>query len=391
MDLDSLDLRANELDEVVSQPLPCSSVSLFGSASESVSGGAPASVGLVSLEEPARLVENLKAVLPVSIDPAVGEDTQSSSGIPPMSLSSPCSLVCGSVLRLSARPLVPGLVPVTRGLPPLVRPALIGLVVRVNHLALLGPVRRPSRSRTTTVSFSLFFIISMVYFSLFFLLMALTVISVNVNGLRDEHRRLGFLQWLSHLSASVVCLQETHAVSFADLQSWFSRFGFLCAGSFGSVHSCGVAVLYRPVFECKSVVCEFDGRFVLVELAFRGAVFRVASIYAPKRNPDRDDFFLFGVPMLVILLSLLFCAATSTRFLIVLLIVVVRVLLMFLVKVLQCCLACFRIVVLWISGGFGILVFLHFLGVGPMGPLPLASTSSVARMCGCPMCLLQTF
>ena len=122
--------------------------------------------------------------------------------------------------------------------------------------------------------------------------MALTVISVNVNGLRDEHRRLGFLQWLSHLSASVVCLQETHAVSFADLQSWFSRFGLLCAGSFGSVHSCGVAVLYRPVFECKSVVCEFDGRFVLVELAFRGAVFRVASIYAPNRNPDRDDFFV---------------------------------------------------------------------------------------------------
>ena len=85
---------------------------------------------------------------------------------------------------------------------------------------------------------------------------------------------------------------ETHAVSFADLQSWFSRFGFLCAGSFGSFHSCGVAVLYRPVFECKSVVCEFDGRFVLVELAFRGAVFRVASIYAPNRNPDRDDFFV---------------------------------------------------------------------------------------------------
>ena len=138
-------------------------------------------------------------------------------GIPPMSFSSPCPLVCGSVLRLSARPLVPGLVPVTRGLPPLVRPALIGLVVHVNHLALLGPVRRPSRSRTTTVSFSLFFIFSMVYFSFFFLLMALTVISVNVNGLRDEHRRLGFLQWLSHLSASIVCLQETHAVSFADL------------------------------------------------------------------------------------------------------------------------------------------------------------------------------
>ena len=46
-------------------------------------GGAPASVGLVSPEETARLVKNLKAVLPLSIDPAVGEDTQSSSGDTP--------------------------------------------------------------------------------------------------------------------------------------------------------------------------------------------------------------------------------------------------------------------------------------------------------------------
>lgn len=40
------------------------------------------------------------------------------------------------------------------------------------------------------------------------------------------------------------------------------------------------------------MVCEFDGRFVLFELAFRGAVFRVACIYAPNRNPDRDGFFV---------------------------------------------------------------------------------------------------
>ena len=39
MDLDSLDLRHNELNEVVSQPLPLSGVSPFGSASESASGG----------------------------------------------------------------------------------------------------------------------------------------------------------------------------------------------------------------------------------------------------------------------------------------------------------------------------------------------------------------
>ena len=122
--------------------------------------------------------------------------------------------------------------------------------------------------------------------------MALTVISVNVNGLRDGDNRLGFLQWLSHLSPSIVCLQETLAVSSDDLLSWFSRFGCLCAGSFGTNHSRGVVVLYRLVLECRSVVCEFDGRFVLVEFGLRGSVFRVASIYAPNRNPARDAFLV---------------------------------------------------------------------------------------------------
>ena len=89
-------------------------------------------------------------------------------GIRPLILLSPCPLVCGSVFRLSARPLVPGLVPVTRGPLPLVRPALIGLVVPASHLALLGLVHRPSPSRTTTVRLFIFlscllFIISMVF------------------------------------------------------------------------------------------------------------------------------------------------------------------------------------------------------------------------------------
>ena len=122
------------------------------------------------------------------------------------------------------------------------------------------------------------------------LLMALSAISINVNGFRDADKRLSFLQWLSHLSPSVVCLQETHAITLTELSSWVSGFGYLCAGSFGSHRSCGVAVLFRPVLLCRSVVCEFDGRFVLAEFGFRGSVFRVACAYAPNRNPERDSF-----------------------------------------------------------------------------------------------------
>ena len=55
--------------------------------------------------------------------------------------------------------------------------------------------------------------------------MALSLVSVNVNGLRDADKRLTLLQWLSHLSPSVVCLQETHALSSDKLSVWFWRFG----------------------------------------------------------------------------------------------------------------------------------------------------------------------
>ena len=53
----------------------------------------------------------------------------------------------------------------------------------------------------------------------------------------------GYVNWLSHLSPSVVCLQETHALSSDELSVWFSRFGYMFLGSFGSSYSCGVAIL----------------------------------------------------------------------------------------------------------------------------------------------------
>ena len=86
----------------------------------------------------------------------------------------------------------------------------------------------------------------------------------------------------------MVCLQETHALSSDELSVWFSRFSYLCLGSFGS-SSCGVTILYRPVL-CGSAVCDFDARFVPVEFNLRDSVFGVACCYAPNRNPDRDAF-----------------------------------------------------------------------------------------------------
>ena len=66
--------------------------------------------------------------------------------------------------------------------------------------------------------------------------MALSIISLNVYGLRDQDKRSGLQQWISSLPFNVdmVCLQEAHVVSQAEAFLWFSSAGFAVASSPGS-------------------------------------------------------------------------------------------------------------------------------------------------------------
>lgn len=122
---------------------------------------------------------------------------------------------------------------------------------------------------------------------------ALSIISVNVNGLRDRDKRAGFVQWLCSLPspADVVCLQECHCVSVDEVSFWFPGSGLLCAVSPGSNHSCGCIVLFRPTLSLIRSWSDDHGRFLQCEFSYRGKVFRVACVYAPNRNPEREEFY----------------------------------------------------------------------------------------------------
>ena len=125
------------------------------------------------------------------------------------------------------------------------------------------------------------------------LLMALSVLSLNCNGIRDQPKRAGLVQWLRSLPVSVdiVCLQETHCLSLSECSLWFQSSGFSCALSCGSVHSCGCVVLFRPSLSLVNSWGDDDGRYLQCEFAFCGISFRVCCIYAPNRNPAHDQFF----------------------------------------------------------------------------------------------------
>ena len=59
-------------------------------------------------------------------------------------------------------------------------------------------------------------------------IMAPQIISLNVKGIRNSHRRAGLLLWLRSLAVvpDVVCLQEAYCVSDVECQSWFRSSGF---------------------------------------------------------------------------------------------------------------------------------------------------------------------
>lgn len=123
--------------------------------------------------------------------------------------------------------------------------------------------------------------------------MALSLITLNVNGLRDVDKCAGVVHWLQSLPSpvDVVCLQETHCTSVEECPRWFSTMGLSCVASFGSSHLCGTVVLYHPRLSLARSWTNDVGRFVQYELTFQTKLFRVACVYAPNRNPARDDFF----------------------------------------------------------------------------------------------------
>ena len=58
----------------------------------------------------------------------------------------------------------------------------------------------------------------------------------------------------------------------------------------GSQKSCGCIILFRPCLSLVNFSSDDAGRFVLCEFRFQGKLFGVVSLYAPNRNPARDQF-----------------------------------------------------------------------------------------------------
>lgn len=110
--------------------------------------------------------------------------------------------------------------------------------------------------------------------------MAVSIISLNINGIRSPDKHAGVSQWLRSLPVvpDVVCLQEVHCVSDAECQSWFLSSGFQSVVSPCSNKSCGCIILFRPSVSLVKFSTDDVGWFVMCEFCFHGKSFRVVSV-----------------------------------------------------------------------------------------------------------------
>ena len=122
--------------------------------------------------------------------------------------------------------------------------------------------------------------------------MALSIFTLNANGLRDQSKCAGLLQWFRSLTVvpDIVCLQECHCSSDLECQTWFRSSGYLCALAARSTHACDCIILFRPTLSLVQFWSEPDGRFLMCEFRFCNQVFRVCCVYAPNSNPQRNHF-----------------------------------------------------------------------------------------------------
>lgn len=119
------------------------------------------------------------------------------------------------------------------------------------------------------------------------------LITLNVQGLRDNQKRLRLLQWIKEQRADVIFLQETHFTpdivsrvnsDFADFHTYHS---------FGSNLSKGCSVLINKKLNVDIIDTESDenGRFVFINLNLYDDIFSLLSLYAPNDRISRNTFF----------------------------------------------------------------------------------------------------
>ena len=126
---------------------------------------------------------------------------------------------------------------------------------------------------------------------------AITVITINANGLNDDAKRDNFFKQLrDHHKADIVCVQETHIVGrrITRVQDqWEKSTGGTSYWNPGpSSRSGGTGILLvNKSIRVKAIQKDSTGRILCLDLNHEGGNFQIMTIYGPNSPGDREFFF----------------------------------------------------------------------------------------------------
>ena len=126
----------------------------------------------------------------------------------------------------------------------------------------------------------------------FFFIMAITVLSVNVGGLRVPERCHDKLYEIAQYKTDFVLLQETHLDDEAMIKAYFPDSGIYHSPS-GSKFTRGVCVIARGDPEPTECIIDPAGRYVILRLVKNNQECMLISAYAPSGRNKADERLRF--------------------------------------------------------------------------------------------------
>ena len=119
----------------------------------------------------------------------------------------------------------------------------------------------------------------------------LSVVSLNVRGIREQTKRRSIFSYLKDQRANVYFLQETYSVP-ADENMWKNEWGGKIFFSHGTNHSKGVCTLINPSvnYQIDYSYANTSGRIILVTIVLGSQKISLCNIYAPNNQSNQFEF-----------------------------------------------------------------------------------------------------
>ena len=118
----------------------------------------------------------------------------------------------------------------------------------------------------------------------------ITIITLNVNGLNDDGKRLKIFQIIQNKKSHITLLQETHSKP-EQTTKWEKEWEGL--SYWETPKSSGVAILFRKDLQIEQLQIDKDeeGRILTISFAYEKQIFQITNIYAPTKPPLRIKFY----------------------------------------------------------------------------------------------------